>query len=331
MGIQRERVEVVRVASRQLDVRIDSGLTPPTGLSPTSASTWQQCQLRYALTYQRGWTEGATVPQLIGNTTHLAIEWLYGLSHADRIRPRASELLVAAYDEEAAKPGVANLVANIATIREQVLATGEDALDGLFELERPELINVGAEGLEVWVRSTLYGAPIRGRIDRLYDASGAYVVADYKTGRTAKPAYARKAFFGLMTYAAALAASDEDKVLPDRVELLYLIGRDRLTRPVLREVALAQARELATIWQEVLDATNESRVVARTSALCSWCAFETVCPAKVRAPLPAVGGAEHDALLLDAGLTRREQAAVAVALDRVTSREEEAGVDEEEP
>ena len=47
---------------------------PPTGLSPTSASTWQQCQLRFALTYQRGWTEGATVPQLIGNTAHLAIQ-----------------------------------------------------------------------------------------------------------------------------------------------------------------------------------------------------------------------------------------------------------------
>ena len=317
--------------SRERAVVIDGGLVPPTGLSPTSASTWQQCQLRYALTYQRGWSEGATVPQLIGNTTHLAIEWLYGLPHADRTRPRASELLVAAYDEEAAKPGVANLVANIATLRQQVLEVGEDALDGLFELERPELVNVGPDGLEVWVRATLYGAPVRGRIDRLYDASGAYVVADYKTGKTAKPAYARKAFFGLLTYAAALAASDDDKILPDRVELLYLIGRDRLTRPVLREVALGHARELATIWQEVQAATGAGRVTARTSALCSWCAFETVCPARVRTPLPAVGGAEHDALLLDAGLTRRDQVTVATSLERVTSRAEEAGADEEEP
>lgn len=318
-------------ASRQLGVAIDGGLTAPTGLSPTSASAWQQCELRYALTYLRGWTEGATVPQLIGNTTHLAIEWLYGLPHAERTRERASALLLAAYDEESATDGVAGLVANIGTLREQVLEAGEDALNGLFELERPDLINVGPGGLEVWVRAELYGAPVRGRIDRLYDASGAYVVADYKTGKTAKPAYARKAFFGLLTYAAALAASDPERVLPDRVELLYLKGRDRLTRPVLREVALAHARELATIWRDVLTAVDSGRVVARTGPLCSWCAFETACPARNRQPLPTVGGAEHDGLLVDAGLTRRDQGVVAVALERVTSRAEDARVSEEEP
>lgn len=317
--------------SRQLSVVIDGGLTAPTGLSPTSASAWRQCELRYALTYLRGWTEGATVPQLIGNTTHLAIEWLYGLAHAERTRERASALLLTAYDEESAKDGVAGLVANVGTLREQVLDAGEDALSGLFALERPELINVGPDGLEVWVRAELYGAPVRGRIDRLYDASGAYVVADYKTGKTAKPAYARKAFFGLLTYAAALAASDPEGALPDRVELLYLKGRDRLIRPVLREVALAHARELATIWREVLTAADAGRVVARTGPLCSWCAFETACPARVRQPLPTVGGAEHDGLLTDVGLTRRDQGVVAVALERVTSRADEAGVSEEDP
>ncbi len=315
---------------RELDVAIDGGMTAPTGLSPTSASTWQQCELKFALTYALGWSEGATVPQLIGNTTHRGIELLYGLEPAERTRARGSELLEIAYAEESAKDGVSNLVENVRTLREQVLAAGHDALDGLFELENPQYITVGPEGLEVWVSASLYDTPVRGRIDRLYDASGAYVVADYKSGRTPRPEYTRKAFFGLWTYAAALAASDPDKVLPDRLELLYLIGRDRLTRPVLRDVALQHARELALIWRQVLQAAERSQVTARTGPLCGWCTFETACPARTRSALPSVGGVEHAALLIDAGLTPRDRGLVATALERVASRAETEGATEEE-
>jgi len=316
---------------RSLSVKLEGELSAPTGLSPTSASTWQHCELKYALTYVFGWQESATVPQLVGNTAHRAIELLYGLDPSERARERASELLEVAYVEEAGRENVAGLVEHVATLREQVMTTGHDALDGLFELEKPELITVGPEGLEVWVRAELYGAPIRGRIDRIYDASGAHVVADYKSGRTPKSMYTAKAFFGLWTYAAALAASDPDGALPDRIELLYLIGRERLARPVLREVAITQARTLATIWHEALAAGSRKEVTAKTGPLCNWCAFQHACPAQVRTALPSVGGAEHDALLRDLGLQRRERTQVAQALERVTSRAEDAGVSEDEP
>lgn len=322
-------------SKRTLTIKLDGELTAPTGLSPTSAGTWQHCELKYALTYVLGWQESATIPQLVGNTAHRAIELLYGLDPSQRTRERASELLEVAYVEEAGRENVAGLVEHVTTLREQVITTGHDALDGLFELEKPELITVGPDGLEVWVRAELYGAPIRGRIDRIYDASGAHVVADYKSGRTPKSIYTAKAFFGLWTYAAALGASDPDRMLPDRIELLYLIGRERLARPVLREVAIAQARTLATIWQEVLAAVGAHQVTALTGPLCNWCAFQQACPAQVRAALPPVGGAEHDALLNDLGLQRRERTQVAQALERVTSRAEDAGVDagvsEEQP
>jgi len=318
-------------AKRELNVGLDGALTAPTGLSPTSASTWQHCELKYALTYVLGWQESGTIPQLVGNTAHHAIELLYGLDPSERTRARASELLEVAYVEETARENVAGLVEHVATLREQVMSTGHEALNGLFELEKPELITVGPDGLEVWVRAELYGAPIRGRIDRIYDASGAHVVADYKSGRTPKSMYTAKAFFGLWTYAAALAASDPDGALPDRIELLYLIGRERLARPVLREVAIAQARTLASIWQEVLRAVSRNEVTAKTGLLCNWCAFQQACPGQVRTPLPSVGGAEHDGLLGDLGLRRRARTQVAQALERVTSRAEDAGVSEDEP
>ncbi|MGH8774366.1 MAG: RecB family exonuclease [Jiangellaceae bacterium] len=301
----------------ELVVAFQHGLDAPRSLSPTSASTWQQCELKYALTYLEGWQEGATLPQVIGNTAHRAVELLYGLPPRKRSRGIASELWRVALVEESSKEAVASLAERTTDLDAQVSTACEDALDGLFELEDPIRITVDPEGLEVRVSAELYGTPVRGRIDRLYDASGAYVVADYKSGRVPRPQYTAKAFFGLWTYAAALAASDPDRVLPDRIELLYLVGRARLARPVVRGVALAHARQLARIWGQILTGTRRGAFTARTSRLCDWCAFDSVCPARTKERLPPVGGDDHAALIAALGLRRRERRAVADALERV--------------
>lgn len=295
--------------NKVLDVALVGEAPAARSLSPTSASAWRQCELKFALAYLYGWRESGTLPQLIGNTAHKAIEVLYGLPGPERLRPVASELLREAYDAEVAVPAFGHMREHHTGLREQVLTVGEDCLDGLFELEDPRYVTVGPDGLEVWVRAELYGAPINGKIDRIYDASGAYVVADYKSGATPKSPYRPKAFFGLWTYAAALAASDPDHVLPDRIELLYLVGRDRLARPVLRDVALEHAKGLARDWRAVGEAVRMNVVQARTGPLCNWCAFAPACPAKTP-PLrgrsaPAVGSAEHEEVLAGLGLTRR--------------------------
>ena len=123
------------------------------------------------------------MPQLIGNTVHRAAELLYGRTSKDRSRESASQLLREALAEELGKDTYATLRESADAIAEAVLVAGEDALDGLFSLEDPRYITVGPEGLEVWVSADLYGAPVRGRVDRLYDAQGAQVIADYKTGK----------------------------------------------------------------------------------------------------------------------------------------------------
>lgn len=304
-------------ATRVVRVPVSADLSLPSSISPTSASTWRQCELKYTLTYVLGWQEAGTIAQLIGNTSHRAIELLYGLDPSERTRARASELLSSVAPEEAAKAGFTITEEQRPGLAQQVLDAGEDSLEGLFAFENPATVTVGADGLEVWVSATLYGAPVRGRIDRLYDASGAYVVADYKTGKVPKSAHTQKAFFGLWTYAAALAASDPDRVLPDRIELLYLIGRQRLARPVLRAVALEHAKDLARIWGQISAIPGRRSVEARTGPLCGWCAFEAACPARTRTTLPPVGSDEHDRLLADLGLHRRDRTAVATTLERV--------------
>lgn len=304
----------------ELPVTVVGELDPPRSLSPTSARGWQQCELRYALSYLYGWQEGATLAQMIGNTAHRAVELLYGLEPAHRRRDVASQLLRKALEEEIRRDEVTALAERLADLPGQVASAGEDALDGLFALEDPTEITVAPEGLETRVSAVLYGVPVRGRIDRLYDASGAYVVADYKSGRVPRPEHTASAFFGLWTYAAALAASDPDRVLPDRVELLYLVGRERLARPVVRVVALEHARELARIWRQILGAVQRTVFTARTSRLCDWCAFDSVCPARTKAPLPSVGSDEHSALVGTLGLRRRGRSTVAHTLERAEPR-----------
>jgi putative RecB family exonuclease len=309
----------------ELRVRLAAPPSAPRSLSPTSASTWQQCELKYALTYLYGWQEPSTLPQLVGNTAHRAVELLYAAPPDGRGRDTASELLRRAVEEEIGKETYAQMTAGDATVADTVVSAGEDALDGLFRLEDPATITVGPDGLEVTVAATLYGAPVRGRIDRVYDASGAQVIADYKTGRVPAPRFTQKSFFGLWTYAAALAASDPDRRLADRVELLYLIGRERLSRPVLRDVALEQAKTLARIWRQIGATLAEQAVTARPSRLCDWCSFSTACPARTRDPLPAVGSPEHDTLLRGAGLGQRPRGAVAVGRERVDEPGDEEG------
>ncbi len=299
---------------RERVVRLTTAPSRPRSLSPTSAATWQQCELKYSLGYLFGWREPSTLPQLVGNVVHRAVELLYGLAPACRERAAASGLLVRALDEELEKPTYEALL-RAADPSPDVLSAGEDALDGLFEVEDPTSITVGVEGLEVWVRAELYGAPIRGRIDRIYDASGAEVVADYKTGRVPAPPYTQKAFFGLWTYAAALAAADPQHHLADRIELLYLRGRQRLARPVLRTTALEQAKILARIWRQINEIVETGRVTARPSRLCDWCAFKPACPAF--GPTPDVGTTAHEELLASHGLLLSTRDTVAVAAERL--------------
>ena len=291
--------------------------TPPAllrPLSPTSASTWQQCELKFALTYLFGWREPSTLPQLIGNVVHKAIELLYLQDPDVRTRASAAELLRSSL-EAGLRDDTYNVLLAGGDPRAEVLLAGEDALDGLFEIEDPRYLTVGPEGLEVWVRAELYGAPIRGRIDRLYYADGAEVIADYKTGKVPRPAYTQKAFFGLWTYAAGLAASEGEGRLADRIELLYLIGRERLARPVLRDTALEHAKTLARIWRAVSAAVQLGVVTARRSKLCEWCAFQSACPLFSQGP--AVGTAEHDGRLVQLGLLRSDRATVPKLVDRL--------------
>lgn len=112
------------MATRLKTVPLARQPAQPSGISPTSASTFRQCELKFVLSYGYGWQEAGTLPQLIGNATHKAVEMLYARAWDDRGRSTASDLLRGAYDIEVAAAQFDQL-RDIAGLRDAVLVAGE--------------------------------------------------------------------------------------------------------------------------------------------------------------------------------------------------------------
>ena len=268
----------------------------PATLSPSRASDYLSCQLKFFFTAVERWRTPPTEHTALGNLVHEVIEHLYLLDPPERTRDRAAGLLTDAWTEWVTKPDY------VAILNPVIRRKAEQCLDGLFQLEEPTSLTVEPEDVEAWVEATLYGAPIRGRIDRM-TADGIWRISDYKTGRVPAARYVEKALAGLFTYAAALAASHPDKRIPDEVELLYLLGPQRIRRPVLRPYLLDHAGKLDATWSSINTSYDVSTWHATTGPLCNYCDFATACPVRNRqAPTP--GSAESHELLAARGLSR---------------------------
>jgi len=268
----------------------------PTTLSPSRASDFVSCQLKFFFTAVDRWRTPPTEHTALGNLVHEVIERLYLLAPHERTRARAGQLLDDAWPQWTAKADYTDILN--ATIRQKA----EQCLDGLYALEDPTQLVVEAGDVETWVEAQLYGAPIRGRIDRM-TSDAVWRISDYKTGRVPAARYVEKSLQGLFTYAAALAASHPDKRLPDEVELLYLLGPKRIRRPVLRPYLLEHAGRLDTTWASIKAAFEASTWHATTGPLCRFCDFATACPVRNRSA-PQPGTAASHQILEARGLTQ---------------------------
>jgi putative RecB family exonuclease len=284
------------VAQEGIPIAVQQTAALPPTLSPSRASDYASCQLKFFFGAVDRWRTPPTEHTALGNLVHEVIENLYLLEAAERTRDRASELLAEAWPEWSAKPDYATI------LNPQIREKAERSLDGLYELEDPTSLIVEPEHVETWVEATLYGAPIRGRIDRM-TADGIWRISDYKTGRVPAARYVEKALAGLFTYAAALAASHPEKRLPDEVELLYLLGPKRIRRPVLRPYLLDHAGKLDLTWSNINSSYDGSTWHATTGPLCKYCDFAIACPARNRSA-PTPGSPESHELLASRGLTR---------------------------
>ena len=250
----------------------------PAPLSPSSISSFRSCPLAWRLDYLERLERTPSLDANIGTFVHAVAEALCGLpSHRRTI-------------EEARSAATTAWAAHIADEEWQALQVDDADHPGIkwrawravqrwFVLEDPCTVSVA--GTERWVRGTVGGVSMRGIVDRLDvdEASGGFVVTDYKTGKLPGWRYQEDRLLGVWVY--ALLVEQEGLGRPvTKVRHLYLGERPgEVVRPVTGEALSATVDLVADTHREMTTACASGEFEARPGPLCDWCSFKGACPA----------------------------------------------------
>lgn len=265
---------------------------PVASLSPSRASDFKACPLRYRFRVIDKLAEAPTPAAARGTLVHAVLEQLFDLPAARRVASVAIGLLPAAWDQlQASEPQVAELFAGAPPgTQQQWLASAAELLESYFTLEDPRRLSPA--GREQYVEhATPDGLLLRGIIDRLDAApDGALRVVDYKTGKAPGVPFEGKALFQLKFYALILWRSRG--VLPAVLQLLYLADRQRLSYTPDEGELVAFERQLQALGRAIATATATGEFAPRVSALCAYCDHQSRCPAFGGTAPPYPGAAQ---------------------------------------
>ena len=150
-----------------------------------------------------------------------------------------------------------------------------ESVGGLFALEDPARIEVAKDALGQWVDASLFGAPVRGRIDRTTEAA-TWTVTDYKTGAVPSVQHERKRLSGVHVY--SLLTEALLGVRPRRIQLLYLSQPLAISTEPSDQTTRGTRRTMGAIWQAVERACEREDFRPRQSRLCNYCAYQNYCP-----------------------------------------------------
>jgi putative RecB family exonuclease len=258
---------------------------PSRSLSPSRASDFMSCPLRYRFRVIDRLPEAPSAVAARGTLVHAVLDELFGLPPGERTVAAAEAMLGPAWERLLAlEPELAALFPDGAGLDEW-FAGARTLLAAYFALEDPTRLAPAARELLV-EHELASGLVLRGIIDRLDEAPGDLLrVVDYKTGSAPGEAFEGRALFQLKFYALVLWRTRG--VVPAELTLLYLGGRsERLRyRPDADELR-AFERTLLALWTAIERAQDSGDWRARPSALCSWCDHQVRCPAFGGTPPP---------------------------------------------
>lgn len=255
--------------------------------SNSQLSTFEQCPLQYKFSYVDGIKrreEG--IEAYLGQRFHDAMEWLYG---EIACRVPSLEDVLAYYDKDWTNRWHLEIkIAKAGRTADDYRLMGRRFIEAYYRRHHP-FAEGQVLGLERYIRFRLDDAGryrMKGIIDRLMKApDGAFEVHDYKTGSK---------------------LPDQREIDADRQLALYQIGveelwpesRERGVRLVWHEVAfdiemrssrsVEALRDLKARVASLIDRIEaETEFALKESALCGWCPYWDLCPAKKH--LVAVG------------------------------------------
>ena len=274
-------------------------------LSPSRAGDFMACPLLYRYRTIDKLPEPSSPDAVRGTVVHKVLEDLFDLPAAERTSDQAAELLQPAWEQLLeVEPAVAEMFGPEGPVIGAWLASCRESLDRYFTLEDPTRLEPAER--ELYVESLLESKLLlRGFVDRLDIApTGEIRVVDYKTGRSPHEAFEAKALFQMKFY--ALVIWRTRGVVPRMLQLIYL-GNGEVLRYTPDEAdLLATERKVEAIWAAIVRAHETGDWRPNRSALCGWCAHQSICPAwgGTPPPLPPLpsGGLEEP----EGGLTAED-------------------------
>ncbi|MFD3508955.1 RecB family exonuclease [Nocardia sp. NPDC058666] len=255
-------------------------------LSPSRASDFKQCPLKYRLRAIDRVPEPPSRAAVRGTVVHAVLEDLFGLPADERQPERAAELVPAAWERvRAERDGVDELVAESGP--EALFGEVRKLVASYYELEDPRRFE--PHSLEERVEVDLDGdVPLRGFVDRIDVASnGMLRVVDYKTGRSPGPMHEARALFQLKFYALMILRTRD--IVPAQLRLIYLADKSVLTYTPDRDELDRFQRILTALWQAILEAGSTGDFPPTRNSMCKFCDFKTLCPEYGGTPPPYPG------------------------------------------
>ncbi len=245
----------------------------PRYLSPSSASTFEQCARRWKLRYIDHLPDPPGIAALTGTFAHRVLERLFQHPAGQRTRDRAKSLAREVWPETEADPHFQALALDDKGGRE-FRWKGWIAIEGLWALEDPTRVHVVAT--EQQVLTQVGEVPFRGIVDRLErGADGTLEVTDYKSGRAPKPRFSDDRLAQVLLYAAAIEATMDER--PSRARLLYL-GQKTVDVAVTAAAVQPVVDALGVTWQRMQTACSAEVFAPKPGPLCGWCPYAAQCP-----------------------------------------------------
>ncbi|MCP3934117.1 MAG: PD-(D/E)XK nuclease family protein [Actinomycetia bacterium] len=244
---------------------------PPSYLSPSSASTFEQCQRRWKFRYVDRLPDPPGEKALIGTFVHRVLEELFARAEPDRSIETARHIARQVWPE--IENDQAYKALNVeAEHGRRVRWDGWRLVEAYFAMERPDEIDVVER--EQRIETQLGDVPFVGVVDRVERRDGSLVVTDYKTGRAPNSRYEADRLHQVQLYAAAL---DSMGARPDTARLLYL-GARSIEADVTSETIDAAVGSISATWSAVNAALDVGEFDPCTGPLCAWCPYDDRCP-----------------------------------------------------
>ena len=250
----------------------------PATLSPSSIGSFRTCPLAWRLDYIERLERTPSLDASIGTFVHAVAEALCGLPPARRTIDEARAAATAAWATHIEDEEWQSL--QIATDRiPRIKWRAWQAVQRWFELEDPGAVTVA--GCELWVHGAVGGVAMRGIVDRLDidEATGGFVVTDYKSGKMPMSAYQDERLFGVWVYAHLVAEEHTSRPVT-KVRHLYLGERPgEVIRDVTPEALATSAAVVTSTHRKMVQACATGEFETREGVLCDWCSFKPSCPA----------------------------------------------------